>query len=343
MYIDLAPHIYTLLFQQETVIFPEFGGLVGSYKPASVDYVQGIIYPPSKIFGLNERLTTNDGVLEHFVRNQYELTGEEARLAISDYINGMKESLDKGEIVLFPKVGRLYKNYERKLQFLQETTNFNKDSYGLPTIQFYPILRSSEKKASSEAPAPIVEKKMVGKAKSMAKWVQAAMPIMIVCGIVSIAVSLYFISPVSQQEIAAGLTTLPVSESTRFNRKPDFSQANIGSGLEDVDRHKEITTVEEEPDIIVPEEEEVSIETESITYAPATQECVIIIGAFSKKSGVRATVEEIYELGYDAYQDKKGRLTRVGIQFAYDNEKDIDRALRQIRSKINKKAWVFKK
>ncbi|MFT7451852.1 MAG: hypothetical protein ACI9VN_002579, partial [Patescibacteria group bacterium] len=99
MNLDLAPHIYTLLFQQDTVIFPDFGGLVGSYNPASIDYVQGIIYPPSKALVLNERLTTNDGVLEHFVRTTFDLTGDEAILVIKNFIEGMNEALDRGEIV----------------------------------------------------------------------------------------------------------------------------------------------------------------------------------------------------------------------------------------------------
>jgi len=340
MNLDLAPHIYTLLFQQETVIFPEFGGLVGSYNPASVDYVQGIIYPPSKTLVLNERLTTNDGVLEHFVRNKFELTKEEATLVITNFVNGMNETLDKGDIVIFPKVGRLYKNYERKLQFLQENTNFNKDTFGLPAIQFYPILRSGEGERVSDAPAPLAEKKMVGKSKSVANWLQTAMPVMVSCAVVTIAISLYFLSPVSNSDIAGELQKLPVVD--RLNQKPEVEHAGVGSILSsEEDRHK-VVRVEEE-DIIVPEEEILeSEETEAITYAPETKSCVIIIGAYSKKEGVRKTVDKVLNLGYDVYQDRKGKLTRVGVQLAYEDEKDIKRALKRVKKKINKKAWVYK-
>lgn len=341
MNFDLAPHIHTLLFQQDTVIFPDFGGLVGSYNPASIDYVQGIIYPPSKTLALNERLRTNDGVLEHFVRTKFELNGDEARLVIKNFIDGMNEALDKGEIVLFPKVGRLYKNYERKLQFLQENTNFNKNTYGLPSIQFYPILRSENGERVSDAPAPVAEKKMVGKAKTMARWVQTAMPVMIGCAIVSIAVSLYFISPVSNADIAGEVQKLPVLE-TRLNQRPEVEHASIGGSLrQKEDRHK---PVREQEEIIIPEEEIIEpIETEAATFAPTAKECVIIIGAYSKKAGVRSTVEKIYGLGYDAYQDQKRGLTRVGVQLSYEDERDVERALKLVRKKINKKAWVLRK
>jgi CCDC81-like prokaryotic HU domain 1/CCDC81-like prokaryotic HU domain 2/SPOR domain len=343
MNLDLSPHIYTLLFQQDTVIFPDFGGLVGTYSPATIDYVQGIIYPPSKTLVLNERLTTNDGVLEHFVRNKFELTGEEARQVIHNYIEGMKATLDRGEIVLLPKVGRLYKNYERKILFLQENTNFNKDSYGLPPIQFYPIFRTTEKEQLIEAAAPILQKKMVGRDRSITKWTQPVIPIMIGCAVVTIAISLYLISPAGKERVIAGaLPTLPVSETARVNRKPEIEHADIGSIFrKEEDRHS-VVKQEEEPIIIPSKETETPVETEAITYAPATKSCIIILGAFSKKEGVADTVEKVIDLGYDVYQDKVKNLTRVGVQMAYEDEDDIEKALKQIRKEITSKAWVFK-
>ncbi|MFK7807543.1 MAG: hypothetical protein AB8F74_07015 [Saprospiraceae bacterium] len=343
MNLDLAPHIHKLLYQQDTVIFPDFGGLVGSYRPSSIDYVQGLIYPPSKILALNERLTTSDGVLEHFVRNQFELNGEEARAVIQGFVQKMKDDLDKGEIVLFPKVGRLYKNYERKLQFLQETTNFNKDAYGLPSLQFYPILRSAEEKQFSDAPAPVSEPKMVGKVSRVNRFMRSAMPVLIGCAVVSIAISLYFISPVANEDMAGEFQKLPVLE-TRLNQRPDMEQAGLGNHFSESENRHSDKVISKREDIIVPvEEDEDVFETEAPTYAPNAKECVIIIGAFSKKSGVRSTVEKVYNLGYDAYQDKKNNLTRVGVQLAYDNEKEIERALAKVRKQINRKAWVLRK
>ena len=60
-------------------------------------------------------------------------------------MKGVKAAIERREIVVFPKVGRLYKDYEQNLQFLADNTNFNVDSFGLPDVQFYPITQSSEK------------------------------------------------------------------------------------------------------------------------------------------------------------------------------------------------------
>ncbi|HHS95278.1 MAG TPA: hypothetical protein ENJ45_01720, partial [Phaeodactylibacter sp.] len=333
MKLDLAPHIGSLLFQHDTLVFPDLGGLVSYYKPASIDYVQGILYPPSKTLVIDERMRTNDGVLEHFIRTEYDMEGAQARQALADYIQQINEALDRGEIVLFPKVGRLYKNYERRLQFLQENTNFNKETYGLPSIQFYPILRSKEADQVTDAPLPIAKKKMVGKPRSLATRLQAALPLVLSVGIVAIALSLYFLSPINNNDLADGLQTLPVAN-TKLNRKPKVEHTDIGSGLRQKNKRTEQKRQEalraEEQELLKEVEEinsypEKLIDTEGLTYQPTAKEAIIIIGAFSKKSGVRRSLEKIYDLGYDAYQEKKGRLTRVGIQLAYEDDAEVEK------------------
>ncbi len=346
MNIDLTPHIFAILFQHETVIFPGFGGLVTSYKPASIDYVQGIIFPPSTSTSFNERMNTSDGLLEKFVRSQFNLPTEEATQAIVDYVENLNALLDKGEIVLLPKVGRLYRNYERKLQFLPENTNFNKASYGLPPVHFYPILRANEGTPVGEAPKPVEQPKMVGKSRPLSKWMQMALPVLIGCGLLSITISLYFLQPVQPGLADSEPKKVPVVE-TRLNLKPETEHAGIGH-LEDIepartsaDPHsstQEAFDTGEEPI-----ETKEPTETESPSLLPSARECIIILGAFRQKSGVQATIEEVYDLGYDAYQDKKNGLTRVGVQFAYDKESDIHRTLRHLRKKINKKAWIYRK
>ena len=339
MNIDLAKSISELLFQHETVIFPGFGGIVTGYKSASIDYVQGLIYPPSKELTFNEKLTINDGMLERFVRERYDLSYEEAQQAVGAYVTKIQVSLEKGELVFFPKVGRLYRNYERKLQFLQDNTNYNTDTFGLPPVQFYPILRSKDALVN-EAPIPVEQHQMVGsKTTNFAQMVQRAMPALIGFAVVGIAISLFLLRPEGILN-ENGPSTLPVSQN--INKKPSSPEQ---ASILDIVKKKEIVKapiVEAKAE----DEDEVNYENdfvvEEAARKAAQKECVIIVGAFSKKSGIQRTVDEIYDLGYDAYQDKKRGLTRVGIQFAYEDKKDIERALKRVRKSIHHKAWVYK-
>ncbi len=343
MNIDLAKNISELLFQHETVIFPGFGGIVTGYKSASIDYVQGLIYPPSKELTFNEKLTINDGMLERFVRERYDLSYEEAQQAVGAYVTKIQVSLDKGELVFFPKVGRLYRNYERKLQFLQDNTNYNTDTFGLPPVQFYPILRSKDGLAK-EAPVPVEQHQMVGtKSSNFAQMLQRVMPVLIGFAVVGIAISLFLLRPEGILN-ENGPATLPVSQN--INKKPSSSpeRASIIDMVKKKGGVKKAIAPVVEEEVI--DEDEIDYEddliVEEAARKAAQKECVIIVGAFSKKSGVQKTVDAIYDLGYDAYQDKKRGLTRVGVQFAYEDNQDIERVLKRVRKKIHHKAWVYK-
>ena len=56
-------YIQELLYEHNSVIIPSFGGFTAGYKPASIDHVQGVIFPPSKDLKFNRYLTINDGIL----------------------------------------------------------------------------------------------------------------------------------------------------------------------------------------------------------------------------------------------------------------------------------------
>jgi CCDC81-like prokaryotic HU domain 1/CCDC81-like prokaryotic HU domain 2 len=144
MQVDIAAHIEKLLFEHETLIIPTFGGFTSTRSPAAVDFVGGAVAPPSKTLAFNENLTIDDGILVHEISNACSISNDDARRLVLDFVESTKEALNQREIVTFPGVGRLYKNYAQKIQFLPDTTNFNTDSYGLPPLQFSPVARTRD-------------------------------------------------------------------------------------------------------------------------------------------------------------------------------------------------------
>lgn len=61
-------YLKQLVMQRDTVILPEFGALETGYEPASIDYVQGKLYPPNKSLSFNANLRINDGTLIQHVQ-----------------------------------------------------------------------------------------------------------------------------------------------------------------------------------------------------------------------------------------------------------------------------------
>jgi nucleoid DNA-binding protein len=146
----MSTHIFQslekLLFEQDTVVLPGFGGFTTTKTPATVDYAQGSLLPPSRAIAFNENLTINDGLLVQMLCRDYGMTNEQASHDVQDFVDKTASALEQREIITLPGVGRLYKNYAQKVQFLPDNANFNTESYGLPPLQFSPIMRSREVK-----------------------------------------------------------------------------------------------------------------------------------------------------------------------------------------------------
>ena len=142
MDIKLTTDIKERLIEDGSISIPNFGGFTSAYKPAVVDAVNGQLAPPSFHIAFDANLQMNDGRLVEHIRQKYRLSSAAALEYIDVFASEARAHFDKGEIVVLPEIGRLYRDFAQKIQFLPDSTNFNTDSYGLPTIQFAPVLRN---------------------------------------------------------------------------------------------------------------------------------------------------------------------------------------------------------
>ncbi|MCB0640371.1 MAG: SPOR domain-containing protein, partial [Phaeodactylibacter sp.] len=342
MQLDIASCISDLLYEYESVIIPGFGAFVSSNKPAVIDHVQGKLSPPSKKLSFNKNILVNDGILLHHVQEKYGLNQEEAQGAIDAFTEQIRTQLDNREMVDFPKVGRLYKDFENSYKFLQASTNFNTASYGLPEIQFFPVIKREERTSVSPKPAIDIPKAATAKAaprkqkpdkkaQNMGAWLQTSMPWVILLSIVIIALSIYFI----QKDF--GLTTLDPNDRTipvnRINTRPAADEVEDPEEdeidyAEDAVPTPSVTPAQPET---APEEE---MDTEEPTLPPNTKEAIVIIGAFGDEKNAEKLIQDIYKAGYDAYSDKNKGNTRVGVQFAYTSDKQFNERLADVRKRF---------
>ncbi|MEM8909249.1 MAG: hypothetical protein AAGD05_15490, partial [Bacteroidota bacterium] len=341
--------------EHESVIIPDLGGIVSTYRPASIDNVQGLLHPPSKTLYFNSNLIINDGLLIGFLAKNNQLSDQEAKDRVAAYVEQTQATLERREIVVFPGVGRLYKDYENHLQFLQDSTNFNRNSFGLKSVQFYPILRNKET-AITEAPTPQMHepKSRARKEPALVAFLQSAMPLLAGLALVAFGLTFYMFEQEPSYVDVDPPQKRTVAE-TRVNQKPTRQQASI---INTIDERNELEVPKEEPKMAEPttalsetpsevdqESFDTEIDTESLTIGPNQKEGVIIIGTYNFKSSVQKMVNEIYELGYDVYQKKKpgSKSTRVGIQFVYEDRQELNQVLSKVRQTIDERAWVLKR
>lgn len=373
MSIDVAACIGELLYTQSSVIIPGIGGFVAKYQEAAIDQVQGQIAPPSTTINFNSNLVTNDGVLVNHIKNKYQISYEESKAMVEKFVEDTKAGLNNRKTIVFPKVGKLYKDYKEELQFLTDHHNFNAESFGLPSVQFYPVLKDKKKSAAPITPTLVPKTPVTHSNPTTAKtalaatwldkftnWFQGALPYVAAVIIAFVAIGLYFVlrdEPKPNPAIADKMET-----DIRINQKPNSDKgAKTSISGEDEDEiiddfDSEVQTMDEEDeddhkntnsnnhnyaDNDTYDYEKGSTDTEGSTIRPGQKSAIIIVGGFSSRANAQKRAQDIYKAGYEAYIDKKNKLNRVGILFPYETEDDINKVLRFAKRKFDKAAWIL--
>lgn len=356
--VDVIASIGELLYERDSVIVPGFGGFVSNYQQANIDHVQGLLHPPAKQLDFNDNLSLNDGVLVDYLQKKYQVTEIEALDAVNDFVLQTKEALENREIVVFPKIGRLYLDFEQQFKFLQDNTNFNADSYGLPTVQFYPVVRyqrSAVREIHTTAVKNNWRNPLRGNSNRISSWFQTSMPWIILLSIIIIALSIYFINREPTRIAENNREPLPSERvNTPPERNPPAEERIIVEQPEEQPEQSEEQLGDEQPVDDLAEEEETiptppvertrprpELDTEAPTVAPNIELGVVIIGAFRNLDNAEDLIEEVYAAGYDAYSDVNGRSTRVGVQISYSSQAELERRLEEIREVFNSSAWIL--
>lgn len=334
MEVDVGAYIADLLYEHDVVNLPGLGSFTGKYQPANIDHVQGKLHPPAKELAFNSNLVLDDGVLVQYVQQKHQLSVEEAQRLVEDFVRKVRETLNNKEIVVLPKIGRLFRDYEGQLKFVAEGANFNTDSFGLPAVQFFPVRRLADQ-AASPASAPVREEKTttaptINWVQNLVDWFDRHILYFIGATTLFIIFVIYwfFVHKTPDQDPLVLDPNAAEVPSERFNTSPSQTD-EIG--------------------VTVPEEEQsangrdTDVDTEEPTVVPGQRSAVIQVGIFGNPDNVERLVQKIYEAGFEPYTDKSGNLTRVGIQFAYETESDLQRTLRDVQAKFEPKAKIIER
>jgi nucleoid DNA-binding protein len=380
MQVDVGAHIAELLFEHDVVHIPGLGGFVSQYKPAGVDQIQGKMLPPSKQITFDENLQVDDGLLTEALRQRYNLSLMDASGVVERYVKQVQDSLERKEIVLIPKVGRLYRDFENLIKYLPDTTNFNTEAFGLPEVHADPVVRqepAATVKATGSTTTAIKEVWW----SSVYNWLLQNLTLVGV--IVAIVLALLLIwrflpnassnqsiveqtpkvnvvppdtedSPIDNDgpldypaDNTADLETKPKTETTTPNTTPNSTIKDVPKSNSELNN----TSTQKAEQKIGPKIKPAPIKTQPPAppvvdeprVAPGQKVGVIAIGMFKDQANVAKLLQRINEAGYEPYTQKSAVGTRVGIQFTYDRPGEIDTKLAQIRRKFEPGAFVLKR
>lgn len=375
MQIDIPAHIEKLLFLHDTLTIPGFGTFTATKVSATADYSGGTVSPPSKSLNFSENITTDDGILINDVAVTNGVSHEEARRAVADFVEKMQAQLDQREIVTLPAVGRLYKNYIQKIQFLPDTTNFSPESFGLPPLQFSPIGRSREVENSQEvsppapavgstfktpstpppppattvktplSPQPASEQPYTPQATRSggAGWATALGIFLLFCALSGG----YWLWQHQKEKIAAAKPekteqiAAPLPGSGKTNEPPKKAEKPVLTeepAVKDAEFEKKVQESIAEKTEAAREE----VKT-SKTTPKGGRECILVVATLSEKANADRLEQMLKEEGFDVYYlHKKGY--QVGIRFYYSKISEVQEKINTLKNLTGEKdIWVKKK
>jgi cell division septation protein DedD len=321
---DVNKAIQELLFEQTAVIVPGLGGFTSTPGTATVDYVQDITY-------------------------------QEAEALVESFVSSVRGTLERREIYEIPKVGRLYQDYEQKIRFMPEGTNFNAASFGLPTIEFQPLVKEKPKLMPTP-PKPVLEEGVEASLPAGAdaptavllpdepptSMLMKVLPWMVLLAAILVALTLYKIFGGPREPIA----DLPQA-AERINVKPNQpaeetatteTPANEPSdpvAAPNEDKPTTSTPIAEQPKTEPPKQATTQPKAENppkTAVEPASKaeesanKIYLVVHSFGKQANASKFASTLKGDGYTTKTKKVGELYRVGVILNYNSQNDIEKA-----------------
>ena len=354
-------HIEELLYNHDCVIIPDFGGFITSKKPAYYNPFTSVFFPASKKILFNKHLVYNDGLLTAKIAEKKSLSMDESLRLLIEYKDDCFLRLNEEGRIEIEKVGVLFFDKEKNIQFQQASTNFLKDSYGLTKVSLSKLQVPEVKPRVEIAPVAEIKRPVEQKTdrkveKRTAKLerikdpnrVGRLIPLLIIPLLIGGAfmfskqenfdtsnIDIANFNPFQREYIEP---YSPRIEKEAFTLEKSTDESFLIDEIGDVEVHKNFDS---DPVNEIPAKVD-STFNEKVEYNNQ-KKYHVIAGCFSVKENAEGLVNQWIENGNEAaIVDKKGRLYRVSIQ-SFETRKEAKKFLKETRKNLGISLWILKK
>jgi len=317
---DLIAQLAELLYQHDKVALPGLGTFFVKRQAARRDPVQGVFLPPSREVQFNPNLLFDDGLLKQALVRRQGLTAVEASSRIQAFVDEAQTQLRQNESLELPPIGKLFSNLNGQIQFVSAEENFDAGTFGLPAVQAEPLSSPQRPIHSGPAVPPPAKPSWSNR---LYHWFSRNVALLLFLTFLALAAMAY---------IAFGDQLFP--QSGIADAQPEAQPKAVP--VPEVPAYD--SAAEEAAAAPLPKESD----SEGITPDPGQKYFIIAVGLFREEENVNSAIQKIYADGYEPFIDKKGSLTRIGIQKAYTSNSEIQEALAYARSEFDPQAFVMK-
>ena len=323
----IKEYIKELLFTNQGVIIPGFGGFVSEYEPAAFDVTENKFLPPSKKIFFKAEYNYPDNLLSEFIGKKEKISVDEAKKQIEDFVKDSALKLDKGIQVDFPGIGVISKSGKALFFKQSKESNLLTDSFGLQSVKARPIEKNQQ---ATKTTVPSVKKK-----KSYKKPILLSSAILVLLAL--IAFSWY---------ITSGFTNFNlfiVDSGIKDQDKPnEYSPAKYLDSIAKADSIKALIneSIDEKTDL-----------KDALFYEqPPKQEPKpkyssfhIVAGSFKRMENAEKFSNELKKKGYNPKIIQSGdTLFRIAI-YSFTSETEALTELYKLRQSSDiKSVWILK-
>lgn len=347
--IDL--YISDLLYSYDCVVIPDFGGFVANYASAKIQPIQHKITPPSKQLSFNKNLKSNDGLLSNHIAEKRSLSYSEANELIKAFVNQSIEGLNKGDKIKIEKVGTLFLDPERNIQFIAEEKNdFLLDSFGLGSMRVQPIARAgAEERIQKEIKKVIPIVKEEEKKSRSVFWPAAATLLILLVGayFLNLQYDVVDTSAVQYSNLFALNEDKSVFEEREAVELANFKKGTTNLKLEEGIAKYSISPTETTSIWIDNRKDAIESKVDNTKVAEETLKqdlkYHVMGGCFSNKRNAEKLVKKLINKGYDARLLGEFKNLHAVSFGSFASDQDARNLLSKVQKSENKAAWLLAK
>ncbi len=346
---NLDKHISELLFDNDCVIVPGFGGFVCNHAPARINAAQHVFYPPSKHISFNISLKNNDGLLANQVSQAEKISFAEANDSIREFVSRALALLKLEKRLELKNIGILFLDAESNIRFEPDlAVNYLPDSFGMTVIQSPAIKRETttqrlEKKPEDRKMVRLNKEKEEAKKGSSAKvWIYSAAASVLVIGFTFIYLKTDLIRNIN----FADLNPFASKEKAAYVFQPHMLPAESTKSLPAISSINEnysslkLNAADRPITVQMMEADKTFVRTTTSSVDVSSKKYFIIGGCFEVPENAERFLQTLLGKGYPAAKlSKLGRLTPVCYN-GFATRQEADAELARIKA-ADPNAWLL--
>jgi len=348
----ISENITKLLFEQDCVIIPGFGGFVANYKPAQVDYDRNIFAPPSKEISFNVQLAHNDGLLVSEVSRTSGLGYPGARKNVDNFARELTRKLEKGKKVVLEDLGSFYMDKEQHIQFDPDRShNFLMDSFGLSVFEFeqleeFDVRKKFEKKLEArKGIQKPVRKKALRRVLITVPLLVALVLVPIKTGLIHINVDHLSLNPFNKTEVSDPVSkTVQEANSKTIAVQPVQESEEMKAKNETKEPSRVITGKVENQDPQASKLTATQPIASRVAPLQTDMKYFVIAGSFKSRENAEQLQNFLIQEGYlSSVNNARNGFFRVSLQ-GYSSYTEAHKALLSFGEKHpGEKYWILQK